>query len=230
MSEHGTVFLVDVDNTLLNNDLFQFELKQHIETRLGAAIHDRYWAIQAELFHRVGYRDYLGAFQQLRTEYGAEPEVLWLAAFMLDYPYETLLFPGAMRVLARLRTLGRVALLTDGDAVFQPLKLHRSGLADAVGGRGNVMIAVHKQASLDEVERRFPAGRYVMIDDKLNLLAAIKRAWGGRVLTVFPRQGQFAFDPALLAENPAADLTIPQIGDLMDAAMLARLAGEPGPG
>ena len=134
-----------------------------------------------------------------------------------------------MAVLSRLQALGRVVLLTDGDAVFQPLKLHRSGLSDAVG-RENAMIAVHKEASLEEVERRFPADRYVLIDDKLRLLTAVKRAWGARVTTVFPRQGQFAFDPAVLAENPAADLTVPQIGDLMDEATLARLGGDSPPG
>ena len=216
------MFLVDVDNTLLNNDLFQHELKTHIQARLGPAIRDRYWAIQDELFHSGGYRDYLGAFQQLRAEYGDEPGVLWLASFVLAFPYETLLFPGAMAVLARLQTLGRVVLLTDGDAVFQPLKLHRSGLMEAVGPE-HAMIAVHKEQALAEVERRFPADRYVLIDDKLRLLTAVKRVWADRVTTVFPRQGQFAFDAAVLAENPPADITIPQIGDLRDPAMLARL-------
>ena len=225
MNERGTtVFLVDVDNTLLNNDLFQHELKGHIETRLGAAAKDRYWAIQDALFHGGGYRDYLGAFQQMRAEFADEPEVLWLAGFVLNFPYEKLLFPGAMDVLARLRSMGRVVLLTDGDAVFQPLKLLRSGLAEAVG-REQAMIAVHKEQALAEVERRFPAERYVLIDDKLRLLTAVKRDWGARVTTVFPRQGQFAFDAAVLAENPAADVTVPQIGDLLDPAILRRLMG-----
>ena len=226
----ATVFLVDVDNTLLNNDLFQHELKRHIHTHLGAEAKDRYWTIQEAMFHSGGYRDYLGAFQQLRAEYGGEPEVLWLAAFVLDFPYEKLLFPGAMDVLAQLMAVGPTVLLTDGDAVFQPLKLRRSGLLNAVG-EGRAMIAVHKEKALAEVERRFPAERYVLIDDKLRLLTAIKKAWGSRVMTVFPRQGQFAFDPAVLAENPPADLTIPQIGDLMDAALLAQVVGEtPKPG
>ncbi len=229
MTEYNeTVFLVDVDNTLVNNDLFQHELKRHIEEQLGAVARDRYWAIQDKLFHGGGYRDYLGAFQQMRDEHGDEPEVLWLAAFVLDFSYEKLLFPGALDLLARLRTLGRTVLLTDGDAVFQPLKLRRSGLAEAVG-RDNVIIAVHKEKSLPEVERRFPAERYVMIDDKLRILTTVKQAWGDRVMTVFPKQGQFAFDTTVLAENPPADLTIPQIGDLLDTAMLGRLAGSATP-
>ena len=218
----GTVFLVDVDNTLLNNDLFQFELKAHIQARLGTAVRDRYWAIQARLFSDGGYRDYLGAFQRLRAEYGGEPEVLWLAAFVLDYPYEKLLFPGALDVLAKLREIGRTVLLTDGDAVFQPLKLRRSGLLDAVG-QDCAMIPVHKEAALEEVCRRFPAERYVMIDDKPRLLSAVKAAWGSQVTTVFPRQGQFAFDAAALAESLPADVMVPQIGDLVDCDLLARL-------
>lgn len=217
-----TVFLVDVDNTLLNNDLFQFDLQSHIQDRLGAAVRARYWAIQADLFQSSGYRDYLGAFQQLRAEYPDEPAVLWLAGFVLAFPYETLLFPGALGVLARLQTVGRVALLTDGDAVFQPLKLQRAGLLAAVGP-DNAMIAVHKETALAAVERRYPAGHYVLIDDKLRLLTAVKRAWGRRVTTVFPRQGQFAFDAAML-QNPPADIEVAQIGDLMDPGFMDRLA------
>ena len=226
-SRSTTVFLVDVDNTLLNNDLFQHELKRHIAAHLGDEARDRYWTIQETLFRTGGYRDYLGAFQHLRDELGDAPELLWLASFVLAYPYERLLFPGALSVLAQLQALGPTVLLTDGDAVFQPLKLERSGLADAAG-RNCVMIAVHKEAALAEVERRYPADRYVMIDDKLRLLTAVKRAWGSRVTTVFPRQGQFAFDPAVLADNPAADVEIAQIGDLMDARLLTRLAAPGG--
>ncbi len=218
----GTVFLVDVDNTLLNNDLFQHALKRHIQARFGPAARDRYWAIQDGLFHSLGYRDYLGAFQQMRAEFGDQPEVLWLSAFVLTFPYESLLFPGALDVLGRLQALGRTVLLTDGDAVFQPLKLQRSGLLDIVG-EPQAMIAVHKEQALAEVERRFPAAHYVLIDDKLRLLTAVKKAWGDRVTTVFPRQGQFAFDAAVLADNPPADITIPQIGDLMDPVIMARL-------
>ena len=216
----ATVFLVDVDNTLLNNDLFQFELKNHLASVGGEACRDHYWAIQEELFHSLGYRDYLGAFQRYRLEHPEHEGAVWLAGFVLDFPYETLLFPGALALLARLRALGRVVLLTDGDAVFQPIKLRRSGLLDAVDG--HAVICVHKEAELAEVERRYPARRYVVIDDKLRLLTAIKQAWGSRVTTVFPRQGQFAFDEQVLATNPPADLTVPQIGDLLDESLLSK--------
>ena len=142
---------------------------------------------------------------------------------MLDFAYETLLFPGALAVLARLQAIGRCVLLTDGDAVFQPLKLLRSGLLGALGQQ-NAMISVHKEQALAEIERRFPARHYVLIDDKLRLLTAIKQTWGERVTTIFPRQGQFAFDAAVLAASPQADITVPQIGDLLDPAILTRLA------
>lgn len=215
----GLVFLVDVDNTLLNNDLFQFELKNHLARVGGEQCRNRYWAIQQELFHSLGYRDYLGAFQRYRLEWPNDANAIWLAGFVLDYDYARLLFPGALAVLERLRGIGQVVLLTDGDAVFQPRKLASSGLATD----HQVLVFVHKEASLDEIERRYPARHYVVVDDKLRLLTAIKQAWGNRVTTVFPRQGQFAVDPAVLAGNPPADVDIAQIGDLLDPAVIARI-------
>jgi FMN phosphatase YigB (HAD superfamily) len=169
------VFLIDVDNTLLNNDLFQIDLQNHINREAGADAQDRYWEIQEALFHNLGYRDYLGAFQQYRAECPGDSGAYLLAAYVIDYPYEKLLFPGALDVIARLGEAGQVVLLTDGDAVFQPLKLRRSGLAAAVAG---AVIAIHKEQVLPEIESKFPAQHYVLIDDKLRLLSAIKAQWG----------------------------------------------------
>lgn len=211
-----TVFLVDVDNTLLDNDHFQDDLKAQVVREMGEAARDRYWALQEHLFQTLGYRDYLGACQTFRLERPDDPRRLWLAEYILTYPYETLLYPGAREVLARLRERGRTVLLTDGDAVFQPNKLRRSGLLDAVAGE--LMLPVHKENELAEIERRFPAERYVLIDDKLRILTAVKTVWGARVLTVFPRQGQFARDPAVLAGNPKADISVAHIADLLDDA------------
>ncbi|MCW6506653.1 HAD family hydrolase [Lichenifustis flavocetrariae] len=213
------VFLVDVDNTLLDNDRFQDDLKAHVAATSGAAARDRYWALQDHLFKTLGYRDYLGACQSYRLERPDDREALRLAAFILDYPYETLLYPGALDVLDRMRGLGRTALLTDGDAVFQPNKLRRSGLADAVNG--DLMIAVHKDEELDAILAQFPAEHHVLVDDKVRILTAFKTAWGSRVTTVFPRQGQFARDEKVLAANPPADLSIDRIVDLLEAALLA---------
>jgi FMN phosphatase YigB (HAD superfamily) len=217
------VFLIDVDNTLLNNDLFQIDLQNHLQRNAGADARDLYWGIQENLMETLGYRDYLGAFQQYRAERPQDEGTVLLASYVLDYHYEKLLFPGALDVIARLGELGQVVLLTDGDAVFQPLKLKRSGLADAVAGA--VIIAVHKEKVLKEIEARYPARHYVLIDDKLRLLSAIKAQWGDRVTTIFPRQGQFAFDAHVLSTNPPADITVNQIGDVLAERVIALLPG-----
>lgn len=216
------VFLVDVDNTLLDNDRFQDDLKAYIEREAGAGCRDRYWAIQESLFRTLGYRDYLGAFQQYRLEQPDDIRATWLASFVMDYPFAGLLYPGALEVVARLRDLGHAVALTDGDATFQPRKLQRSGLADAFAGEA--MICVHKDQELARIERRFPASRYVVVDDKIRILAAFKQAWGDRVATVFPRQGQFAMDAAAIAANPPPDLAVERIGDLLHGDALARLS------
>ncbi len=223
MTAAPLVFLVDVDNTLLDNDRFQNDLKAHIADQAGPACRDRYWAIQEGLFHSLGYRDYLGAFQQYRLENPDDENAIWLANFVMDYPFADLLYPGALELVAALQAIGPTIALTDGDATFQPRKLTRSGLADAL--RRQVMICVHKDKELARVAQRFPAERYVLVDDKVRILTAFKQAWGDRVTTVFPRQGQFAFDAAVIAANPPADLTVDAIGDLRDPALLARLRG-----
>ena len=216
-----TVFLVDVDNTLLNNDHFQEDLKAHLARELGEAARDRFWALQEHLFQTLGYRDYLGACQTFRLEEPNEPQRLWVAEYILAYRYETLLYSGAHDLLTRLRGLGRTVLLTDGDAVFQPNKLRRSGLLEAAAVE--LMLPVHKEEELAEIERRYPAERYVLIDDKLRILTAVKAVWGARVRTVFPRQGQFGRDPAVLAANPPADVSVAAIAELLDPAVLAEI-------
>ena len=208
-----TVFLVDVDNTLFDNDAFQSEVKRHLEREFGAECRDRYWTIQEELFAELGYRDYLGALQRYRVEHPADVHLLAMASFMVDYPFAGLLYPGALEVLARFRAWGPTVILSDGDVVFQPRKVERAGLYAAVGG--NVLIYIHKERSLDDVVRRYPAGHYVVVDDKARILAAVKQAWGGRVTTVLPRQGQYAHDARVLASFPPADLAIERIGDLL---------------
>ena len=215
------LFLVDVDNTLLDNDRFQNELKAHIEQISGPAARDRYWAIQENLFHTLGYRDYLGAFQTYRLERPQDLDALRLSLFVIDFPYAKLLYPGALDLVAALRRLGPTVALTDGDAVFQPRKLQSSGLDAALDQQ--VMICVHKDKEAAEIERRYPAHHYVVIDDKIRLLTAFKQIWGERVTTVFPRQGQFGLDAAVIAENPPADVTIDRIAELLEGATLAKL-------
>jgi FMN phosphatase YigB (HAD superfamily) len=215
---YPTVFLVDVDNTLLDNDAIQQDLKDHIEGVFGRAARDRYWRILDDLFTELGYRDYIGALQRYRVEHPREVELLSMSSFLLDYPFAERLYPGAIAVLERLRDLGPTVILSDGDVVFQPRKVTHAGIADAVDGR--VLIYLHKEQALDDVERRYPAEHYVLVDDKLRILTAVKKTWGDRVTTVFVHQGSYAHDPAAVGALPAADVTIERIGDLLDSAVL----------
>src|ERR1700726_1468722 len=198
-----TVFLVDVDNTLLDNDGIQADLKRHLEREFGAACRDRYWAILEQLFAELGYRDYLGALQRYRVEHKEDIHLLTMSSFLVDYPFADRLYPRALEVLEHLRGWGQTVILSDGDVVFQPRKVERSGIFAAVDG--NVLIYIHKEEELADVERRYPADHYVLIDDKPRILTAVKSAWGNRVTTVLPRQGQFAH-AADAASYPAADL------------------------
>ena len=209
-----TVFLFDVDNTLLDNDAVQDDLSAHLEREVGLVSRVRYWEIFEELRSELGYADYLGALQRYRLEHQDDPQLPRISLFLLDYPFASRLYPGALAALARCRTLGPTVILSDGDVVFQPHKVQRAGLCEAVEER--VLIYLHKERMLPEVERRYPAEHYVMIDDKLRILAAMKDIWGERLTTVFPRQGHYAHDPRELAAWPPADVTLDRIGELVD--------------
>jgi FMN phosphatase YigB (HAD superfamily) len=208
------VFLIDVDNTLLDNDGIQQDLKDHLERAFGVASRERYWRILENLFAQLGYRDYIGALQRYRAEHPHDVELLSMSSFLLDYPFARRVFPGALEVLERLGRHGTTVILSDGDVVFQPRKIEHAGLSEAVNGR--VLIYIQKEEALDDVERRFPAEHYVLVDDKLRILAAAKRFWRERVTTVFPRQGSYARDPKVVGAFPPADMTIEHIGDLLD--------------
>jgi FMN phosphatase YigB (HAD superfamily) len=210
---HPIVFLVDVDNTLLDNDGIQQDLKDHLERTFGLAARERYWRILEDLFSELGYRDYIGALQRYRVEHPRDVELLSMSSFLMDYPFAERLYPDALEVLKRLGSLGPTVLLSDGDVVFQPRKVEHAGLSDAVDG--HVLIYIHKEEALDDVERRYPAEHYVLVDDKLRILDAVKQVWGERVTTVFPRQGQYAHDAKVLGALPPADVTIERIGDLL---------------
>jgi FMN phosphatase YigB (HAD superfamily) len=207
------VFLFDVDNTLLDNDRVTSDLKRHLESQVGPERAGRYWALFEELRRELGYADYLGALQRYRVENPRDPNLLTVSRFLVNYPFANRLYPNSLDVVEKAGALGPAVILSDGDVVFQPRKVDRSGLFEAVDG--NVLIYVHKEKELDDVEKRFPAERYVLVDDKLRILAAVKAVWGSRVTTVFPRQGHYALDPEAAAKYPAADLTVERIGDLL---------------
>jgi len=211
MTSGPTVFLIDVDNTLLDNDRIQADFKRHLEKEFGAECRDQYWTILEQLFVELGYRDYLGALQRYRVAHPRDIHLLTMSSYLVDYPFANRLYPGALDVLEHLRAWGDTVILSDGDVVFQPRKVERSGIFEAVDGR--VLIYIHKEHDLDDVERRYPADHYVLIDDKPRILAAVKSVWGDRVTTVLPRQGQFAHAPD--ASSYPADLTVERISDLL---------------
>ena len=215
-----TVFLLDVDNTLLDNDRITADLRAHLDREFGAASASHYWKHFEALRTELGYGDYLGALQRYRLDSehdvgkGDDPRLLHMSSYLIDYPFADRHYPRALEVIARLNTLGRTVILSDGDVVFQPRKVQRSGLWDAVDGR--VLIYIHKEQMLDAVQRHYPARHYVMVDDKLRILGAMKKVMQHRLTTVFPRQGHYAHDPAIITAYPPADLSVERIGDLLD--------------
>ena len=226
MARQNVVFLFDVDNTLLDNDAAQRDYRAHLVRECGPEAGERYWAIFEELWRELGYADYLGALQRYRLERLHDPRLFLVSSYLLDYPFAERLYPGALEVLARFGRLGLTVVLSDGDVVFQPRKIERSGIRRAVEDR--VLIQIHKERELECVERFYPATHYVLIDDKLRILTAVKRIWGPRVTTVFARQGAYAHDPEILAANPPADLGIAAIGDLLDYDVPTLLAAATG--
>jgi FMN phosphatase YigB (HAD superfamily) len=214
---HKIVFLLDVDNTLLDNDQVTADLQRHLDGRVGHELQQRYWAIFEQLRDEVGYADYLGALQRFRQENPHDPHLLTVSHFLINYPFAERLFPSALEVIAHLRQWGLPVVLSDGDVVFQPHKVERSGILQAV--YGNCLIYIHKERELKDVEERYPADHYVLIDDKLRLLSAFKQCWSCKVTTIFPRQGHYALDLSTLASYPPADLTLDRIGDLLDYAV-----------
>ena len=208
-----TVFLFDVDNTLLDNDRVTQDLRRFLDKAVGAERSSSYWKIFEELRSELGYADYLGALQRYRIEHDYDSHILAVSTYLINYPFANRLFPNSLDVLEQCSQFGTVVILTDGDVVFQPRKIERSGLFEAVSG--NILIYVHKETELADVERRYPAKKYVLIDDKLRILTAVKNIWGERVTTVFPRQGHYALDENEVAKYPPADIEIERIGDLL---------------
>lgn len=212
MPDNGVVFLFDVDNTLLDNDQVTADLRRHLDTTVGAEKARRYWELFEEIRSEIGYADYLGALQRYRVEHKHESQLVAVSYFLLSYPFANRLFPGSLDAVQHVRQWGTPVILSDGDVVFQPRKVYRSGLFERF--QGNVLIYIHKELELSEVEAKYPAAHYVVLDDKLRLLTAIKEVWGPRVTTVFVRQGHYAVDEKAVAAFPPADITLDRIGDL----------------
>ena len=226
MQQHRVVFLFDVDNTLLDNDRVTRDLRNYLEREVGPERNEHYWQIFEQLRTELGYADYLGALQRYRIQYPHDTHLLAVSTYLVNYPFANRLYPNSLDVLEHCKQWGPVVILSDGDVVFQPRKIERSGLFEAVDK--NVLIYIHKEWELNDVEHRYPADHYVMVDDKLRILAAMKQAWGQRLTTVFPQQGHYAFDPEALAKYPAANVKIERIGELLnyDLSALLKIAPE----
>ena len=224
-SSNEIVFLFDVDNTLLDNDRVQNDLSRHLENEFGVESRDRYWAIFEELQAEIGYADYLGALQRYRLETCCNPKLLMMSAFLVDYPFADAVYPGSFAAIEHAGKRGLTVILSDGDVVFQPRKVQCSGLWEAVGGR--VLIYVHKEQMLSEVKRLYPAGHYVMVDDKLRILESMKKVWGDSLMTIFPRQGHYALDPRNIAAYLPADITIESIADMVSLDLVSFLSTRP---
>jgi FMN phosphatase YigB (HAD superfamily) len=209
----SAVFLFDVDNTLLDNDHVTRDLRRHLSAAFGEKSERRYWAIFEEIRVQLGYADYLGALQRYRVEHPYDPQLLRVSSFLIDYPFANRLYPGSLDAIEHVQRWGPAVILSDGDVVFQPRKVERSGLWEAVDAQ--VLIYIHKEQMLDQVEERFPADHYVMVDDKVRILSAMKAVWGPRLTTVFPRQGHYALDATEVARYPAPDISLERIGDLV---------------
>ena len=212
--KHETVFLFDVDNTLLDNDRVIADLRRYLMREVGSSCADEYFTIFEQLRRELGYADYLGALQRYRLANPREPRLIAISSYLVNYPFANRLYSGSLDVLERFEEFGPTVILTDGDVVFQPRKIERSGLGAAVEDR--VLVYIHKEQELDDVGRRFPAEHYVLVDDKLRILAAVKQAWGASVTAVFVRQGHYANDAEIVARYPPADITVERIGDLLD--------------
>lgn len=213
MTTPNVVFLFDVDNTLLDNDRVTADLKLHLEQTVGHERQENYWTIFERLRAELGYADYLGALQHYRIEHPRDLQVLTGSHFLVNYPFADRLFPKALEVIEHVKRWGTALILSDGDVVFQPRKIERSGLFEAVDG--HVLIYIHKEQELEDVERRYPGHHYILVDDKIKILTAVKKIWGGRVTTIFPRQGHYAHDQELVRRHPPPDMTIDRIGDLL---------------
>lgn len=224
-AEKRIVFLFDCDNTLLDNDRVQDDLRIHVERAFGAASGRRYWEIFESLRAELGYADYLGALQRYRLDETSDHRLLLMSEFLLDYPFADRLYPGALETIKHVKKWGQAVILSDGDVVLQPRKIRRSGLWQAVNGQ--VLIYVHKEKMLSDIQRRYPARHYVMIDDKLRILEAMKKKWEKRLTTIFPRQGHYALDSDSIAGYHTADLTVDHIADLIKFNLPGLIYAEP---
>jgi FMN phosphatase YigB (HAD superfamily) len=207
------VFLLDVDNTLINNDQVKEDFNAHLEVELGPKLTERFWDIYEQARKERGVVDIPLSLQRLReaTPLSELDEQTFhhVQSIFDNYPFFNALYPHTLETLQHLRTMGLTVIVSDGDQLFQPEKIFRSDLAETVEGR--VLIYTHKQQHLEEILQKYPADHYVMIDDKPDILVDSKAIMGKRLTTVFVKQGHYAKQ---VPDNFTPDISVLHIGDL----------------
>jgi hypothetical protein len=201
------VFLLDVDNTLLDNDRAKEDMAARVEDLVGAERAARWWELYEQVRQETDVVDYPRTLTRYRAVFPDEPRFPHLADFILGLPYAGYVYPGALETLTYLRTLGTTVIVSDGDAVYQAAKIARAGLAAAVDD--HVLIFLHKEGRIEDVRQRYPAEHYLLIDDKLRILARLKGILGDLVTTLHVAQGHYASSERGI--YPAADLEVPSI-------------------
>lgn len=205
------VVLCDVDNTLLNDNRIVSDLCDFLLDKLGEQGAKQYWTHFEALSQSLGYADYLGALQRARDEHPHEMHFIAITNFLLTYPFSERLFPRALDVIDHVACWALPVIVSDGDVVLQPIKLHRAGLARKVQDR--VLVYIHKEKELDDIMQRYPATHYVFVEDNLSILSSVKREWGQRVTTIHIRPHGHPPDEGRTALQP--DITLNDIGDML---------------
>ncbi len=214
------VFLLDVDNTLLDNDALKAEIGSRIQMLVGVELARRFWVVYEQVRQQAEFVDYPATLDRFINQYGDASQPVQLRQIFESLPFASFLFPDVIETLRHLRSLGTVAILSDGDQVFQPLKIRKSGLEEAVGG--NVLIYVHKERELQRVFAQYPADHYVMVDDKPRILSALEEECPSRFTTVFVLQGHYAREGEY---EPVPDIVVHHFADLAGFTLEQFLAG-----
>ncbi len=213
--ERPAVFLLDCDNTLLDNDALKADLDVRLRAFLGESLVERFWVVYEGVRGLRGTVDFPLTFERFREDLPDGATLERVRSIIMDYPFAEHVYPATLSTLRYLRRIGLPAIVSDGDSVYQPRKIERSKLADAVEGR--VLVYVHKEEHLDEILARWPSDLYVMVDDKARILSATKERFPDRFVTVHVRQGHYGTDPERFAVPP--DVSIEHIGDLRDISL-----------
>ncbi len=209
---HSPVFLLDVDNTLLDNDQVRTQLEAAVTDAVGPARATRLWEIYEAVREELDFVNFPETLERFSRECDEVACLGRLSSILYGFPFAECLYPGALQAIHHVKSLGLPVILSDGDQLFQRYKIRAAGLETAVDGR--VLVYVHKEQSTDDIRKRYPATHYVMVDDKPRIHTAMKAVLGDQVTTVMVCQGKYAADPAQ-HDYPDPDVTLDSIQDLV---------------